>query len=81
MSSIYGQNDLYEKIANEKSEVIDDLDSWMLSDENRISFVALVGHAVRKEMEDELDGWLPIYERDNTYISNPKQNYLYMVHF
>ena len=32
-----------------------------------------------KEMEDELDGWVPIYERDNTYISNPKQNYLHMV--
>ena len=71
--------ELYELIANEKSDAIEDLDSWMLSDQNRTSFVALVGYAAIKENEDELDEWLPIYERDNTYISNPKQNYLHMV--
>lgn len=71
--------ELYELIANDKSEVIDNLDSWLLSEENRTSFVALVSYAAMKEIEDELDKWLPIYERDNTYISNPKQNYLHMV--
>ena len=71
--------ELYELIANDKSEVIEDIDSWILSDKNRASLVALVGYATKKEIENELNKWLPRYEKSNTYISDAKKSYLHMV--
>lgn len=72
--------ELYELMTNDKSEVIEDIDSWILSDENRQSLVALVGYAAKNEIEDELDDWLPYYEKNNMLNSlNAKQKYLHMV--
>lgn len=72
--------ELYELMTNDKSEVIDDIDSWILSDENRQSLVALVGYAAKNEIEDELDEWLPEYEKKNNTLNlDAKQKYLHMV--
>lgn len=72
--------ELYELMANDKSEVIEDINSWILSDESRQAFVALVGYAAKNDIEDELDDWLPEYERNATLrLLDTKQKYLYMV--
>lgn len=71
--------ELYEMITNDKSESIKEIDSWILSDKNRPALVALVGAATQVEDEDKLDEWLPIYERNNTYIPDLRQNYLHML--
>lgn len=70
--------ELFEMVANDKSGAIDNLDSWMLSDENRISFMALVGYAIRGDNDDLLDEWLPIYEKNNSFILNQKDNFIHM---
>lgn len=70
--------ELYEIIANDISEVIEDIDSGLLSDENRPSFVALVGYAVREDTEGLLKKWLPGFEKNRPVFCSQKQNYLYM---
>lgn len=70
--------ELYEMIANDISEAIEDINSSLLSDENRPSFVALVGYAVREDTEGLLKKWLPGFEKNRPSIRNQKQNYLYM---
>lgn len=70
--------ELYEIIANDISEAIEDIDSGLLSDENRPSFVALVGYAVREDTEGLLKKWLPGFEKKRPPIRSQKQNYLYM---
>ncbi len=70
--------ELFEMIANDKSGVIEDLDSWMLSDRNRPSLVALVGYAMREDNEDVLDEWLPVYEKNHSLIRNQKENFQLM---
>lgn len=70
--------ELFEIIANDKSGVIEDLDSWMLSDRNRPSFVALVGYAMREDNDDVLEKWLPVYEKNHSPVLNQKENFLIM---
>lgn len=70
--------ELYEMIANDISEVIEDIDSAFLSDENRPSFVALVGYAARQDTEGLLKKWLPAFEKNQPPIRNQRQNYLHM---
>lgn len=70
--------DLFEMIANDKSEVIEDIDSWLLSDENRPSLLALVGYAVRNDYDDVLEEWLPVYEKNSSFIFNQKDSFFHM---
>lgn len=75
-----GDIELFEAVANDVSEAIEDINSKLLSEENRPSFVALTGYAVKEETEDELKNWFPDYERRELEydISNQKRNYLHM---
>lgn len=70
--------ELYEIIANDVSEVIEDIDSEFLSERNRPSFVALVGYAVQKDMEQLLKEWLPSFEKKNALLSDQSKNYMKM---
>lgn len=70
--------ELYEILANDISEVIEDIDSVFLADRNRPSFVALVGYAVQQDTDGFLKKWLPEFERTKTLIPDQKQNYLSM---
>ncbi len=70
--------ELYEIVANDISEAIEDIDSAFLADENRPSFVALVGYAVKKDTEGLLKKWLPGFEKNGKRIRNQRQNYLHM---
>ena len=70
--------ELYEVIANDISEVIEDIDSKFLSDENRPSFVALVAYAVKEDTEKLLKEWLPDFENQGDLILDQKENYLHM---
>ncbi len=70
--------ELYEIIANDVSEVVEDFDSGFLTDSNRPSFVALVGYAVKEDIDRALKEWLPDFEKKEYLILNQKQNYLYM---
>lgn len=70
--------ELYEVIANDISEVIEDIDSAFLSDANRASFVTLVAYAVKKDTEKLLKQWLPNFENQGDLISEQKENYLHM---
>lgn len=70
--------ELYEMIANDISEVIEDIDSEFLSEQNRPSFVALVGYAVQKDIERLLKDWLPAFEKKNVLLSDQRKNYLKM---
>lgn len=70
--------ELFEIIANDVSEVIEDIDSEFLSDENRPSFVALVGYAVKEDTDLLLKEWLCGYEKEKSLVSDQKQNYLHM---
>lgn len=73
--------DLFEMIANDISEVIDNLDSEILSDENRIPFVALVGYAIEQDKDDMLETWLSDYERrHDLYNLDRKDRFLHMKH-
>ena len=64
-------------VANDISEELDE-DSWMPSEHNYPSYFAIVGLAFRKELEDELKEWLPIYERNNQFIRNQQEAFLHM---
>lgn len=71
--------ELYEMIANDVSEAIEDIDSEFLSDSNRPSFVALVACAVKEDTDYLLGGWLSEYEkRKEPLILNQKENFLQM---
>lgn len=70
--------ELYEILANDISEVIENIDSAFLSDQNRPSFVALVGYAVQKDTDQLLKQWLPGFESKKKLISDQKKNYLSM---
>lgn len=70
--------ELFEIIANDVSEVIEDIDSWFLSDENRPSFVALVGYTMKEDTDQILKEWLSDYEKKEDMIADQKQNYLHM---
>lgn len=63
--------------ANEASEELDE-DSWMLSEQNYPSYLAIVGVAFRKDVEDKLKEWLPIYVKTNQFIRNQQQAFLHM---
>lgn len=69
--------ELFGMIANDVSESVD-IDSWIISDKNRPSYLAIVGHAIRKDNDRLLNEWLPIYEKNNTFELNQKQAFLHM---
>lgn len=64
-------------VANDISEELDE-DSWMLSEQNYPSYLAIVGLAFRKEMEDELKKWIQIYVGNNQFIRNQQEAFLHM---
>lgn len=63
--------------ANEASEELDE-NSWMLSEQNYPSYLAIVGVAFRKDEEDKLKEWLPIYINNNQFIRNQQKAFLHM---
>lgn len=64
-------------VANDVSEEIDE-NSWMLSEQNYPAYLAIVGLAFRKDMEDKLKEWLPIYIKNNQFIRNQQKAFLHM---
>lgn len=71
--------ELYEIIANDVSEAIEDIDSVILSEQNRPSFVAVVGYAVGEDLDDLLKGWLSDYEKRRVpCIPDQRKNYLHL---
>lgn len=64
-------------VANSVSEEVDE-DSWMVSEQNYPSYLAIVGVAFRKEEEDKLKEWLPIYVKANQFIRNQQKAFLHM---
>lgn len=71
--------ELFEIVANDISEVIEDIDSEFLSDYNRPSFVALTAYAIKEDVEELLKNWLIKFEEKEILILNQKQNYLRMI--
>ena len=68
----------YEIAANIVSDVLD-IDSWMLSDRNRPSYLAIVGYAYKMEEDDgALRDWLPIYVANNQFVLNQQEAFLHM---
>ena len=63
--------------ANEASEELDE-NSWMLSEQNYPAYLAIVGLAFRKDIEDKLKEWLPIYVKANQFIRNQQKAFLHM---
>lgn len=63
--------------ANEASEELDE-NSWMLSEQNYPSYLAIVGVAFRKDEEDKLKEWLHIYISNNQFIRNQQKAFLHM---
>lgn len=70
--------ELYEMMANDFSETIEDIDSEFLSEDNRPSFVALVVYADRIGKSQLLNDWLPEFEKKQDLCMNQKQNFLHM---
>ncbi len=72
--------ELFEMVADDVSEAMEGVHSVWLSKENRASFVALTGYAMKEETEDELKSWFPDYERrkHGCDSSDQKRNYLHM---
>lgn len=64
-------------VANDISEEINE-NSWMLSEQNYPAYFAIVGLAFRKELEDKLREWLPIYISNNQFIRNQQKAFLHM---
>lgn len=75
-----GDIELFEIIANDVSEAVEDIESPLLSDENRPSFVALAGYAVKRDIDDRLKEWLADYERrERDYdITDQRKSFLHM---
>lgn len=65
-------------MANDFSEAIENIDSEFLSEDNRPSFVALVGYADRIGKSQLLNDWLPKFEKKKALIANQKENFLHM---
>ena len=63
--------------ANDASEELDET-SWLLFDRNYPAYLAIVGFAFRKDEEDKLKEWLPLYERNNQFIFNQQKAFLHM---
>ena len=63
--------------ANEASEELNE-NSWMLSEQNYPAYLAIVGVAFRKDEEDKLKEWLPIYISNNQFIRNQQKAFLHM---
>lgn len=70
--------ELYEMMANDFSESIEDIDSEFLSERNRPSFVALVGYADLIEKSQLLNEWLPAFVEKQKIFTNQKRNFLHM---
>ena len=70
--------ELYEMMANDFSENIEDVDSEFLSEKNRPSFVALVGYADLIEKSQLLNEWLPAFVEKQKIFTNQKRNFLHM---
>lgn len=70
--------ELYEMEANDVSEVIENIDSGILSDANRPSFVAITAFAYNNNLSEELRNWLPAFEKNGILFADQKKNYLYM---
>lgn len=64
-------------VANDVSEEIDE-NSWMLSEQNYPAYLAIVGLAFKKDMEDKLREWFPIYITNNQFIRNQQKAFLHM---
>lgn len=72
--------ELYEMMANDFSENIEDIDSEFLSERNRPSFVALVGYADLMGKSQFLSDWLPAFEKEKKLLKDQKKNFLHMKH-
>lgn len=70
--------ELYEMMANDFSENIEDINSEFLSERNRPSFVALVGYADLIGKSQLLNKWLPKFEKEKNLIVDQKKNFLHM---
>lgn len=70
--------ELYEMVTNEISEVIENIDSKFLSEENRSSFVAIVAYSCINDTNEILRKWLPGFEESWKYDSDQKKNYFRM---
>lgn len=70
--------ELYEMMANDFSETVENINSAFLSEDNRPSFVALVGYADRIGKSQMLNDWLPEFEKKQDLYINQKQNFLHM---
>lgn len=64
-------------VANNVSEEVDE-DSWMISEQNYPSYLAIVGLAFRRDVEDKFKEWLPIYVKTNQFIRNQQKAFLHM---
>lgn len=64
-------------VANNVSEEVDE-DSWMISEQNYPAYLAIVGVAFRKEEEEKLKEWMPIYISSNQFIRNQQKAFLHM---
>lgn len=69
---------LYEIVANDISEAVENIVSVFLSDRNRPSFVTLVAYAVKEDTEGLMKSWLVDFEREGRLLWNQKDNYFYM---
>lgn len=74
---IDGDIEEIQMVANDVSEELDE-DSWMLSERNYPAYLAIVGLAFRKEMEDKLKEWIQIYVGNNQFIRNQQEAFLHM---
>lgn len=72
------ESELYEIEANDVSEVILDIQSNLLTDKNRPSFVALAAYAYKNNFSNELREWLPEFEKNGQLIIDQKKNFLHM---
>ena len=70
--------ELYEMMANDFSELVEDIYSEFLSESNRSSFVALVGYADQVGKSQLLNDWLPDFEKKKNLIVDQKKNFLHM---
>ena len=73
-----GDMELYEIIANDISESIDDPDAAILSDKNRSSFVARAAYAAQEEEEDTLKEWIRNSHVFIRLTGKEKEDYLQM---
>ncbi len=69
--------ELYNQTLDDLESVAINTNSKLLDKRNRLSLLAMVAYSYKED--DDLEGWLTEYARNNnTYFSNQKENYLYM---